>query len=70
MMLKITIDRFENDQAVLKTEDNETINWPKEKLPKDANEGSVLLFNITYDAKSEADGKKLAKDILNEILNV
>jgi hypothetical protein len=70
MMLKLTIDRFEDGQAVLKNEDNTSIIWPKEKLPADAKEGSMLLFNITNDAKNEADSKKLAKDILNEILNV
>jgi hypothetical protein len=70
MILKLTIDRFEGSQVVLKTEDNKSIIWPKEKLPPDAKEGSVLLFNITNDAKNEEDGKKLAKDILNEILNV
>lgn len=68
MMIKLTIDRFESDQAVLKTEDNTAIIWPKEKLPKNINAGSVLLFTITNDAKDEEDSKKLAKDILNEIL--
>jgi ABC-type uncharacterized transport system YnjBCD ATPase subunit len=68
MIMKLTIDRFEGDQAVLKTEDNATIIWPKEKLPKNANAGSVLLFAVTNDVKGEEDSKKLAKDILNEIL--
>lgn len=68
MIVKLTIDRFEEDKAILKTEDNITIIWPKNKLPKNINEGSALLFLITNDKKEEKFSKQLAKDILNEIL--
>jgi len=69
MIIKITIDRLENDKAVLKTVDNETIVWPKSKLPKDVREGQGLLFTVTGDIKNDEQGRRLAKDILNEILN-
>jgi len=69
MLIKLTIDRFEEDKAVLKTEENETIIWPKNKLPKNLNEGAKLLFLITNNKEEEKLGKQLAKDILNEILD-
>ncbi len=70
MTIKLTIDRFENDKAILKTEDRSTIIWPKNQLPADSHEGMVLIFNIIDDAQAEKDKKELAKDILNEILDV
>jgi hypothetical protein len=69
MKVKIIIDRFEGDFAVLKTENNKTINWPIENLPEGASEGSALFFLIG-DSPETADSKReLAKDILNEILD-
>ena len=68
MILKLTIDRIESDQAVLKTQDNETIIWPKNKLPQNAHEGAVFVFVITDDKQKEGDDKQLAKNVLNEIL--
>jgi len=70
MQIKLTIDRFENKIAVLKTEKNKTINWPKNKLPKSLKEGSVVNFFISSNPKKSEKNKELAKEILNEILNV
>ena len=41
MKLELTIDRFEGTKAILKSEDNETVVWPRNKLPKDVKEGSI-----------------------------
>ena len=70
MTIKLTIDRFENDKAILKTEDRSTIIWPKNQLPANSHEGMVLVFNIIDDLQAEKDKKQLAKEILNEILDV
>jgi len=70
MKLELTIDRFEGDKAVLKNEDNETVVWPKNKLPKDVKEGSILALTITDQAEAKNNKEDLAKDILNEILDV
>ena len=51
MNIKITIDRFENDKAVLSTEDGKIIVWPKSKLPDGAHESMVLNFNILNDSE-------------------
>lgn len=69
MLTKVTIDRFEGDKAVLKTEDNQEIIWPKDKLPENIQEGSVLRIAISSDSGAERADKELAKSILNEILN-
>jgi len=70
MEYSLTIDRFENEKAVLKTAKGETIIWPKSMLPAEAKEGAVLNFTIRGDREKEKEKKGLAKDILNELLNV
>ena len=68
MDITVTIDRIEGDKAVLITQDKEAINWPKDKLPQKAREGTVLEINIIDTADKTNDNKQLAKNILNEIL--
>lgn len=70
MKFELTIDRFEENKAVLRSEYNETIIWPREKLPADAKEGTILAVTITDNSEAEGEKNNLAKDILNEILNV
>lgn len=69
MTIELTIDRIENNIAILKTDDSENIKWPTTKLPKNAKEGDVLNFTITDDQTAKSKKNNLAKDILNEILN-
>lgn len=70
MIISITIDRFEGDNAVLKSEDGHTIIWPKKFLPAETRESSVLNFNI-HDVREDGERQKAkAKDILNEIINI
>ena len=66
--LKATVDRFEGDFAVLSLEDGQKLNWPKEKLPKDIKEGSVVWLSILEDKEATKNQRELAKEILNEIL--
>jgi hypothetical protein len=68
MNTDLIIDRFEEDLAVLLTNDKQIINWPKNLLPPDAKEGSVINFSLLLDGKKTDDKKDLAKQILNEIL--
>lgn len=70
MKIKVIVDRFEENISILKTEDGQTINWPKNNLPEDTKEGSVLNFIITDDPKSEDEKKELAKNILNELISI
>lgn len=68
MIIKLTIDRFEEDKAVLAADDGTTIIWPKNKLPADVHEGSALSFDVTEEAEREKQNKQTAKDIINEII--
>jgi len=69
MNFELTIDRFEGDKAVLRSKDGYSVIWPKNQLPKDSREGTVLYVSLSIDAKNEKDQKDQAKNILNEILN-
>jgi Mor family transcriptional regulator len=66
--MNLIIDRFEEDKAILITDDNQTIVWPKNKLPAGLKEGSALTLAIVNDKIRSEESQKLAKDILNEIL--
>lgn len=70
MLIKLTIDRFEGDKAVLKTNDGLTVLWPKNKLPENSKEGSLINFTINKDLETEDEKRILAKNILNEILDI
>jgi len=66
MIVKLIVDRIENEKAVLLTEDRKSIVWPLSKLPADTKEGAEFQFNIV---DSKGDDKNLARDLLNEILD-
>lgn len=66
--IKAAIDRFEDDFAIIKTEDGQEIRWPKQDLPEDAREGSGVRLGIATSQTDEEERAKLAKTLLNEIL--
>jgi len=68
MQIKLTIDRLEEEKAVLVADDGAAIIWPKNKLPADIHEGSVLSFDIKEASEREKRNKQTAKDIINEII--
>ncbi|MBU0722553.1 DUF3006 domain-containing protein [Patescibacteria group bacterium] len=69
IVIKLTIDRFEEDKAILVADDGTAIIWPKNKLPTDVHEGSVLSLDIREAIEREKLNKQTAKDIINEIIN-
>jgi hypothetical protein len=66
--IKAVIDRFEGDSAVIKTEDGQKLLWPKADLPEDAKEGAAVRLGISTNQTDEEERAKLAKTLLNEIL--
>ncbi|NLO48771.1 MAG: DUF3006 domain-containing protein [Clostridiales bacterium] len=46
--MKIIIDRFEGNFAVVELENKDTVNVPKQILPDDAKEGTVLAIEIDH----------------------
>lgn len=67
--LRATIDRFEEKMAVLKLEDGQILNWPIKQLPDDLKEGSTIRLVISTEATQEKEREKIAKTLLNQILN-
>lgn len=62
------IEKFEDKLAVLVLEDNQKINWPIKDLPEDAKQGSKVRILISSSTSKEEERKKLAKELINEIL--
>lgn len=56
--MKLIIDRFEGEFAIVEIPDGQIINCPKVLLPADAKEGSIL--NIAVD--NDATNKKLLEN--------
>jgi len=66
--LKAVIDRFEEEIAVLKFDDGQTLNIAIDFLPEDAGEGNVLDVSFGDDKTESGAREQHAKSILNEIL--
>ncbi|MFH1610315.1 MAG: DUF3006 domain-containing protein [Patescibacteria group bacterium] len=62
------IKKFEDKLAVLVLEDNQKINWPIKDLPEDVEQGSKVRVTISSSISKEEERKKLAKELINEIL--
>lgn len=58
----------EGSSAVLRADGQELV-VPRAELPKDAQEGAVIFLLVSQSASEEEAREKLAKSILNEILN-
>lgn len=69
MIIKLTVDRFEEDKAVLLTENQKIIIWPKSELPSKTRPGQIITMKILDNEQESKEQKQLAKAILNEILN-
>ena len=69
MDVKLTVKEIASDNAVLKLENGHDIKWPISYLPKEIKVGDVLTFLIN-DQGSKKEPEQLAKDLLNEILNI
>ncbi|MCX6808911.1 MAG: DUF3006 domain-containing protein [Candidatus Berkelbacteria bacterium] len=67
---KLSLDRFEEDQAVLVSDKDETMIVPKAFLPKSAKEGEVLVVTFATEAAETKQRETKAKEILNEILKI
>ena len=62
------IEKFEDKLAVLVLEDDQKINWPIKDLPEDVKQGSKVRISISSSTSKEEERKKLAKELINEIL--
>jgi hypothetical protein len=70
--MKVTIDRFEGDFAVLEKPDRTMMNMKHDKLPAGAKEGDILIIEgdmITIDMAETVKRKKEIKDLMKELWN-
>ena len=63
-----TIDRFEDGAAIIKTQDGQTLKWPKENLPHDYKAGHAVTLLIKNSENDQAQREQMAKTILNQLL--
>lgn len=63
--MKVIIDRFEGNYAVVELEDKRTINMPKVLLPTEAKEGSVI--SIMVDQEETDKRRKRIEGLMNKL---
>ncbi|HHX18551.1 MAG TPA: DUF3006 domain-containing protein [Clostridium sp.] len=63
--MKVTIDRFEGNYAVVELENKTVSNMPIELLPKGAKEGSVL--KIELDTEATNNQKERIQKLMDEV---
>jgi hypothetical protein len=69
--MRYIIDRFEGDKAILEDEELKLIDIDIAKLPRGVRESDVLIERdgvYIIDIKQTAERKKLAEDMLRDIL--
>ena len=66
---RYTIDRFEEDFAVLEREDCSTFNIPKNQLPQEAKEGDVITDRCVIDRLAAESIKNDIMELLQTVLN-
>ncbi|MFH1598173.1 MAG: DUF3006 domain-containing protein [Patescibacteria group bacterium] len=66
--LKGVIDRFEEKNAVIRTDDQQEVFWPIKNLPEHVKEGSTLRLVATTNMTDQEEREEIAKALLNRIL--
>jgi len=64
-VVKVIIDRFEEDYAVVELPDMSTVNMPVSLIPKGAKEGDVLVISI--DADETVKRRKRIKKLMDDL---
>lgn len=63
--MRIIVDRFEGDFAVVELEDGSVIDCPKALLPTNAKEGSII--NITVDENATNEKLQRVTERMNKL---
>ena len=67
-VLVATVDRLEDDQAVLRFDDGQELVVPVALLPDGTGEGARVTLSFVGNAADESGRAAHARDVLNEIL--
>jgi len=65
---RLTLDRYEEQKAVLVSEDDEYLVLDNKFLPKGLKEGDSVMLQIAHEEAYTKQKQKKAKELLNEIL--
>lgn len=69
MKLKVVIDRFEADKAILLIGESEVRSiWPRDYLPQGAAEGDHLTISLAMDTEATRSAKQEVEDLLRQLL--
>lgn len=69
LIMRAVIDRIEEGKAVLliRPEEKNEIYLPKDFLPEDAEEGSILKINLEIDQEATKAAEKRVKSLLDKL---
>ena len=62
--MKVIIDRFEGDYAVVEIDKGNFVNLPKELVP-DAKEGDIVIIRVDHEETNKR--KEHVKDLMNQL---
>lgn len=62
--MKVIIDRFEGDYAVVEIDKEKFVNLPKELVPN-AKEGDVIIIRVDHEETNKR--KEHVKDLMNQL---
>ena len=67
--MKVTIDRFEGNDAVLELPGGERAVCSRKLLPESCREGDILDIEVTIDLESRASREREVRDLQEKLKN-
>lgn len=64
--MRVIIDRFEEDKVVLEY-NGETFAFPRVLMPREAQEGDMVILSATLDPEATAEQKKKIDQLMNDL---
>lgn len=68
MKIRVVIDRFEEQLAVLEVAGEGVVDWPRKHLPEGSHEGAILDFDIRLNPGAEAEQRRKVAALQEELL--
>ena len=66
--LEATVEEFEDNVAIIVTDDNQRLRVPKSMISENATVGGTVYLSIFSSQDAAAERDRFAKQILNELL--
>ena len=69
MKVKVTVDRIEEDTAVLliRPEEDKKVDWPVKYLPEGIKEGDILDFELKQDKVTKKKKEEKVKNLIKKL---